>query len=189
MPYRYIPSYKDQYYHVYNRGNNKERIFFEANNYIYFLNKVKTAFENKIELIAYCLMPNHFHLLAFVKEDNALEEAMQKISTGYTRAINSAYNRTGHLFQGRFKNKIIPNNEYLLHLSRYIFRNPLRAGLVEKLEDWKHSSYHDSISKNESSLIKPQIQIEQFLTIEALKKFVHEFDENQNYFVRDLLFK
>ena len=188
MPYRYNPSYKDQYYHVYNRGNNRENIFIEEKNYRYFLSKVVTTFNDKIDLISYCLMPNHFHLLVMVKDDGALEESMQKISTGYTRAINFAYNRTGHIFQGRFKNKLIPNNEYLLHLSRYIFRNPFRAGLVDKLEDWKCSSYHETISKNESALIKPQILIEQFSNIEAFKKFVNEFNENQNHFVKDMLF-
>jgi putative transposase len=188
MPYRFNPSYKNHYYHVYNRGNNRGNVFFEDKNYHYFLSKVKVAFEDKIDLISYCLMPNHFHLLVMVKEDGALEQAMQKISTGYTRAINSAYNRTGHLFQGRFKNKLIPNNEYLLHLSRYIIRNPIRAGLVEKPEDWKYSSYHETISKNESAFVKPQILVEQFSTIEDFKKFVKEFDENQNYFVTHMLF-
>ena len=188
MPYRYNPSYKDQYYHVYNRGNNYEKIFFEEKNFNYFLSKVDKCFESKIDLIAYCLMPNHFHLLVMVKQNGKLEEAMQRISTGYTRAINQAYHRTGHLFQGRFKNKLIPNNEYLLHLSRYIFRNPLRTGLVEKIEDWKYCSYLETISKIESALIKPQILVEQFSTIEAFKKFIKEFDENQNYFVKDMLF-
>jgi putative transposase len=188
MPYRYNPSYKDQYYHVYNRGNNRERIFFEDKNYVYFLDKIKSAFVPKIDLIAYCLMSNHFHLLVFVKEENALEEAMQKILTSYSRAINNAYNRTGHLFQGRFKNKLIPNNEYLLHLARYILRNPLRAGLVEKLEDWKFSSYQETIQRNKCEYIEPKILLEQFSGTESFKKFVLDFDESQAYFVKDLLF-
>jgi REP element-mobilizing transposase RayT len=188
MPYRNNPSYKDQYYHVYNRGNNRGNIFFEDKNYHYFLSKVKVAFEDKIDLISYCLMPNHFHFLVMVKEDGVLEQAMQKISTGYTRAINQAYNRTGHLFQGRFKNKLIPSNEYLLHLSRYILRNPLRAGLVKKLEDWNYSSYLEMIHKNEAKFIKPQVIWDQFSNIEEIKKFIKEFDENQNYFVKDMLF-
>ena len=188
MPYRYNPSYKNHYYHVYNRGNNRENIFFEDKNYRYFLSKVKVAFEDKIDLISYCLMPNHFHLLVKIKEDGVLEKAMQKISTGYTRAINSAYNRTGHLFQGRFKNKLIPNNEYLLHLARYILRNPLRAGLVEKLEDWKFSSYQETIQRNKCEYIEPKILLEQFSGTESFKKFVIEFDESQAYFVKDLLF-
>ncbi len=188
MPYRLIPSYKDNYYHVYNRGNNKEQIFFEDKNYKYFLLKVQKAFGDKIDLIAYCLMPNHFHLLVYVKEDGALEEAMQKISTGYSRAINKSYNRTGHLFQGRFKNKIIPNNEYMLHLSRYIHRNPLKAGLVNNLDEWKFSSYPVYIGKIKSLLIKPEIILDQFKLPEEYSRFVSEFQEDQNYYLKDLLF-
>lgn len=188
MPYRYDPSYKDQYYHVYNRGNNRENIFIEHKNYIYFLNKVKTAFDKKIELVSYCLMPNHYHILVFVLEKGALEKAMQQVSTGYTRAIKIAYNRTGHLFQGRFKNKLIPNNQYLLHLSRYILRNPLRAGLVDRIEDWKYSSFSETIIKSEPGFVKPQILVDQFSSIKEFKKFILEFDENQSYFVKDMLF-
>ena len=113
---------------------------------------------------------------------------MQKISTSYTRAINKAYNRTGHLFQGRFKNKLIPNNEYLLHLSRYIHRNPLRAGLVNALDEWKFSSYPMYIEKIKSSLIKPEIIIDQFKLLSEYERFVNEFQEDQNYYLKDLLF-
>lgn len=188
MPYRLIPSHKDNYYHVYNRGNNKEQIFFEEKNYHYFLSKIVNAFEDKIDLVAYCLMPNHYHLISHVKQDGFLELAMQKISTGYSRAINKAYNRTSHLFQGRFKNKLIPNNEYLLHLSRYIHRNPLRAGLVNKLDEWKFSSYPIFIGKVKLSFIKPEIIINQFDLPSEYSKFVMEYQEDQNYFLKDLLF-
>ena len=189
MPYRYNPSYKDQYYHVYNRGNNFEKIFFVDKNYHYFLSKVVDCFGEKIELIAYCLMPNHYHLLVLVRENGALEKAMQRISNGYTKAINKAYNRTGHLFQGPFKNKLIPNNEYLIHLSRYIHLNPLRAGLVRKPEEWKYSSYNEIVNQTSRSFVKASIVTEQFGDIEAYKRFVVEYDEDQSYFIRDMLFK
>jgi putative transposase len=187
LPYRLNPSFKDNYYHVYNRGNNKEQIFFDEKNYFYFLSKIENACEDKIDLVAYCLMPNHYHLITYVKQDGFLELAMQKISTGYSRAINKASNRTGHLFQGRFKNKLIPNNEYLLHLSRYIHRNPLRAGLVNNLDEWKFSSYPMYIGKIKSSLIKPII-VSQFKLPGEYARFVSEFQEDQNYYLKDLLF-
>ena len=188
MPYRLIPSYKDNYYHVYNRGNNKEKIFFEEKNYFYFLSKIETAFEDKINLITYCLMPNHYHLITHIKQDGFLELAMQKISTGYSRAINKSYNRTGHLFQGRFKNKLIPNNEYLLHLSRYIHRNPLRAGLVTNLKEWKYSSLNSYLNSDVLNFIKPEIILNQFNSAIEYLKFVEEFQDNQNLFIKDLLF-
>ena len=92
-------------------------------------------------------MPNHYHLLVRVKVDNSIEKAMQKISTGYTRAINKAYNRTGHLFEGRYRIKIIANEEYLIHLCRYIHLNPVKAKLANRLEDWEFSSCIDYIGK------------------------------------------
>jgi REP element-mobilizing transposase RayT len=141
-----------------------------------------------IRIVAYCLMPNHYHLITHVKHDGFLELAMQRISTGYSRAINKAYNRTGHLFQGRFKNKLIPNNEYLLHLSRYIHRNPLRAGLVNSIGEWKFSSYPMYIGKIKSSFIKPEIIIDQFKLLSDYARFVNEFQEDQNYYLKDLLF-
>ncbi len=143
MPYRLNPSYSNQYYHVYNRGNNKELIFFESRNYLYFLKKVSENFKNSIDIIAYCLMPNHYHLVVRINKDGYLEKAMHKISTGYTRAINIVFSRNGHLFSGRYKNKLIPNDEYLIHLCRYIHLNPVRAKLVEKVGDWEFSSYNE----------------------------------------------
>ena len=143
MPYRLNPSYANQFYHIYNRGNNHENIFFESRNYLYFLQRLLEIFNNKIDLIAYCLMPNHYHLTVIPLNDGEIEKAMQKISTGYTRAINKSLNRTGHLFSGRYKSKLIPDDNYLIHLVRYIHLNPVRAGLVDRLEDWEFSSYRE----------------------------------------------
>ena len=88
-------------------------------------------------------MPNHYHLTVIPLNDGEIEKAMQKISTGYTRAINKSLNRTGHLFSGRYKSKLIPDDNYLIHLVRYIHLNPVRAGLVDRLEDWEFSSYRE----------------------------------------------
>lgn len=133
-------------------------------------------------------MPNHYHLITHIKQDGFLELAMQIISTGYSRAINKAYNRTGHLFQGRFKNKLIPNNEYLLHLSRYIHRNPLSAGLVNNLKEWKYSSLNSYLNQSGLNFIKPEIILNQFNSVIEYLKFVEYFQDNQNHFVKDLLF-
>ena len=187
MPYRINPSYANQYYHVYNRGNNQEKIFFERKNYNYFLKSISAKFFNFIDLIAYCLMPNHYHLVVRIKKDGELEKAMQKISTGYTRAINKAYNRTGHLFTGRYKNKIIPGDNYLLHLCRYIHLNPVRAGLVNKLEEWEFSSYNQYLIQSDSDNINTSILLEYFKTIEAFIDFHKSFQEDQNYYIKELL--
>ena len=188
MPFRINHSYSNQYYHVYNRGNNRNEIFFEIRNYFYFLEKIKINFSSDLDLLAYCLMPNHYHLLIKISKDYSLEKAMQKISTGYTRAINKAYSRTGHLFEGRYRNKIIPGDDYLIHLCRYIHLNPVRANLVKSAEQWRFSSYLDYIGKKDDSIVNNEMISNYFNTIESFIDFHQTFQENQNHFVKDLLF-
>lgn len=186
MPYRINPSYKDCYYHVYNRGNNLENIFFEKRNYDFFIRKLIESFADKIELVYYCLMPNHYHLIVHVKENSALEKAMQKFSISYAKAINKSCGRVGYLFQGRYKNKFIPDNNYLLHLSRYIHLNPVKAGLAGQPEEYAYSSYLDYLGNRKSKFLHFEIITEQ---IKNYKEFVMSFQEEQNYYLKDLLFE
>jgi len=186
MPYREIPFLQNNYFHVYNRGNNYCKIFFAEKNYKFFLKRLLAIFDNRINLAAYCLMPNHYHLLVKIIEDNYLEKAMQRLSTSYTKAINKQNGRVGHLFQGRYKAKLVPNNEYLLHLSRYIHLNPVRGGLVDNPEDWEHSSYCDYISGNNAEYLDKDIILDQ---IKDYAEFVNSYQEEQNYFIKDMLFK
>ena len=186
MPYRINPSYKDCYYHVYNRGNNLENIFFEKRNYEFFIRKLLEAFKDKIDLICYCLMPNHYHLIVYVKENGALEKAMQKFSIGYAKAINKGQNRVGHLFQGRYKNKLVPDNNYLLHLSRYIHLNPVKAGLVKKPEEYNYSSYLEYVGDRKSGFLNFKIVTDQ---MENYKEFVISFQEDQSYYLKDIIFE
>lgn len=184
MPYR-ESAYSNQYYHVYNRGNNFEPIFFSEDNYHFFIKRLLEYFDNKINLLAYCLMPNHYHLLIEILEDEFLHKAMQRFSTSYTKAINKNQNRVGHLFQGRYKSKLVPNNNYLLHLSRYIHLNPVKAGLVDKPEDWSFSSYRDFINERKSEFLNFEIVTSQ---VNDYREFVMSFQEEQNYYLRGMLF-
>ena len=188
MPYRIIPSFSDNFFHIYNRGNNKEQIFFEDRNYDFFLSRLLDSFETKISLVAYCLMPNHYHLIVYIKEALSLEKAMQRFSVSYTKAINKSYNRVGHLFQGRYQSKLIPNNEYLLHLSRYIHRNPLAANLVRNIEDWKYSSYLAYINKRSDNTVEKYFILDQFKSIESYKIFVTEYNVEETYYLKNLVF-
>jgi putative transposase len=138
MPYRRISLQAENFYHIYNRGNNRQNIFFDRENYIHFLRLTRKYLVTKgVDILAYCLMPNHYHFLVYLRDDN-LSAAMQALSVAYTKAINKRFNRfrkaeatpTGALFQGRFQSIHINEPNYLIHLSRYIHLNPVAAGFV-----------------------------------------------------------
>ncbi|MBK6793673.1 MAG: transposase [Anaerolineales bacterium] len=139
MPRREIPFVPDQYYHFYNRGNNRQVVFMERENYVYFLKGIKRYLRGRVEVIAYCLMPTHYHLLVKVVAKHQTSEvanqtsevlrqdaskqvslAMQKFLISYTKAINKRFERTGALFQGQFQAKPVTTYKYLLTLCAYI---------------------------------------------------------------------
>lgn len=92
-------------------------------------------------MVAYCLMPNHYHFLVRQLSDRALSQWVQMLFNGYSQAINQQLNRKGTLFQNRAKHILIDKDEYLVHLVRYIHYNPVEAGLVHSPEEWQFSNY------------------------------------------------
>lgn len=128
-------------YHILSRGNQRQDIFLNDSDHHLFLDTLgQMASRYDIDIYAYVLMGNHYHLL--LKTHNAnLSKAMQWFGTTYTRRFNIGHNCSGHLFQGRFKSFIVQNDAYLTQLSCYIHRNPLRAGIVQRLADYRWSSY------------------------------------------------
>jgi REP element-mobilizing transposase RayT len=131
------------------RGNGGQDIFLSDNDRNLFLSLIEELSERyNIQIHAYVLMGNHYHLLVKTVEPN-LSMAMQWFGTTYTRKFNIANQIGGHLFQGRFKSIIVQNDAYLLRLSCYIHRNPLRAGIVERLADYSWSSYRYYAYKKE----------------------------------------
>jgi putative transposase len=166
MPQRRIPLQVDNSYHIYNRGNNGQAIFFERENYLYFLRLMRQhLITNGVDVIAYCLMPNHYHFLVYLK-DETLSESMKLLSLSYTKAINKRFNRFGCLFQGRFQSIHVAQEEYLVNLSRYIHLNPVKAGLVQEPGEWEFSSYLEYAGRRFGTLPKTefiQSQIEEEL--------------------------
>lgn len=160
------------YYHLYNRGNNRQKIFFERENYLYFLKKFRYFVAAKtVHVVAYCLMPNHYHLLIYLREEN-LSAAMHRFTMSYTNAINRRYSRCGSLFQGRFQLIHIDSDEYLLNLTRYIHLNPVKSGLVKRPEGWEFSSYHEYVDLRQGTLPQPQYVLPQVGSAEAYRQFV-----------------
>jgi len=146
--------YQENIYHVYNRGNNSQTIFFEEDNYFYFLNKMRRHLLPHSDILAWCLMPNHFHWMIHIRgnSESGLSTQLNRnigiLLRSYTRAINNKYGKTGSLFQPKTKAKNLnpsetDNNYYPLTCFLYIHQNPLRAGLVTQIGDWKFSSFKD----------------------------------------------
>lgn len=160
-------------YHIYNRGNNKQKIFFKSDNYLYFLAKVRKFILPHCDILAYCLMPNHFHFLiaadkrtTFVKtiagqERNVLTEGIRNMLSSYTLAINKQNKSSGSLFQQNTKAKPIVEGSvnYDLICFHYIHQNPLEARLAVKLEEWEYSSFKDYCGQRNGTLCNKELAI------------------------------
>lgn len=209
----------DEYYHIYNRGVDKRRIFLDRNDYIRFLHNLyefndknpamefsriakdiknvgglashmEKKREKLIEIICFCLMPNHFHLIMKQNVNNGISRFMHKLGTGHTMAFNIKRKRIGSLFQGNFKAIHIKNETYLTHLSRYIHLNPVElkeanwkeSGIKnwkiinELLNNYRWSSYLDYINKkNFPSITDRKLLLNIFGNTKQYKKFITEW--------------
>lgn len=103
--------------------------------------------EEIVQILAYCIMPTHIHLVLKQLKDNGISIFISNILNSYSRYFNIKHKRKGPLWEGRFKSLLVADDEYLLHLTRYIHLNPVTAGLVDKTEDWEASSYNEYMSK------------------------------------------
>ena len=138
-------------YHVINRANARMRVFFAEKDYILFENVLEEAQERfSMRILAYCLMPNHFHLVLYPQNDGDMSKFMQWLTLTHTQRWHQAKSTkgTGHLYQGRYKSFLIQEDNYLLSAIRYVERNPLRAKLVRKAESWRFGSLSRRLSKD-----------------------------------------
>ena len=190
MPYRKIEFRAGHYYHLYNRGVNRQPIFFCDDNWGYFIKRIRHYFQPKlIDVVAYCLMPTHYHLLVCLKIDSLSKQIMQPFGLSYTKAINRQQGRVGSLFQGPFQAVWVDKDEYLLHLSRYIHMNPVTAGLVARPEEWVFSSYRDYIGLREGTLPVPGVVLSQFSSCQAYRAFVESYRDQDVRVIDHLLFE
>ncbi len=212
MAIRKIPFAIGENFHVYNRGNSKQVIFCDDYDSEYFTKLMFLANgENSFKMYhvgrgneydfdrgkplvnigAYCLMPNHFHLLLTQSENGSISKFMQKLSTGYSMYFNNKYERTGTLFEGKFKSQHVDDDRYLKYLFSYIHLNPLKLidsnwkdkGVKNKaqatsfLEDFLFSSYLDYLGKNrkQGKILNSESFPSYFSSMDSIKKEIFDW--------------
>ena len=126
MPKREIDLTIGDYYHIYNRAVAKNLLFIDKKNYWFIISKVKKYLLDSTDILAYCLMPNHYHFLVKLTQ-LSLPRSMQRLAMSYTASFNKVYQRSGHLFQGRYQLRFISKLDYLVQAVNYIHLNPCRA--------------------------------------------------------------
>ncbi len=174
-----------KYYHVYNRGNNGQDIFFENENYVFFLNRLDQYITPFCDIISWVLLKNHFHLLVYVKTPEEIKLAQLKYNTveipkkidvhlqfghffnSYAKAINKRFKRTGSLFEKNFERLEITDKKYFKNLIHYIHNNPVKHNFTEHIWDYAWSSYGSIISHKSTKLNR---------------EFVLELFKNENEF-------
>lgn len=179
----------ESYYHVYARGNSRQEIFLEDDDYLYFLNlfrrylsdeEVKNSagipyekLDDRLEALCYCLMPNHFHLLLYQQEEGTMQRLMRGVMTGYSRYFNTKYKRSGSLFESRYKASLISDQKYLEHITRYIHLNP------KNWKNYQYSSIGRYLSGQGTDWLKPERILSLFDSPRQYGAFVSDYEEAQ----------
>jgi putative transposase len=182
MPERIVPLTPDNYYHIYNRGVNRGLIFYSDRNYQFFIDRMLIHIKPNSDILAFCLMPNHFHLLIRVDSPDFVEEALRPFLLSYAKAINREQDRIGPLFQGRFQANLVEGDEHLLDCVKYIHLNPVKANLVKTPDQWKYSSYSNYLGKSKNVFINTSIILNFFDSLSEFINFtesgMEEFESN-----------
>src|SRR3989338_6659575 len=174
-------EYPGAFYHVISPGNERRAVFRGDNDYELFLNTLGEASDRFDVLIhAYCLMPNHLHLLIQTKDSN-LSQFMKRLLGVYTIRFNRKHKRYGHLFQGRYKAYLVDQDSYFLELSRYIHLNPVKAKLSRTPEEYRWSSMQFFLGAGGPSCLHKKFTLESFDSPRSYHAFVKEgISQNEN---------
>jgi putative transposase len=168
------------YYHVYNRGAGRSLIFFNDDNYSYCLQLIQRyRVHYGVAILAYYLMPNHYHFLLRQEGDIPLSRFINTLFNAYVQAVNRQQGRTGTIFEGRFRHVWVDREEYLVHLCRYIHLNPVEAGLIAQPEKWPYSNYLEWIGQRGGTLKDDVFMHACFLNPAAYREFVKDYGEEE----------
>ena len=169
------------YYHVMMRGNNRENIFKDKNQKIFFIELLKGSVEDKlVDIAGYCIMDNHVHIIIKSELSN-LSKFIKSINTKYAMRFNKQKDRVGHVFQGRYKSEIISDEIYLLQVIRYVHNNPVIARIVKSPDDYRWSSYREYIKVG--TIISKEVKEFILDCYGSMGQFIefHKKDDNQEY--------
>lgn len=194
-------------FHIYNRGNNKDNIFYDEADYKAFLfrlglalgfeqnelekyplthipySRIRLVAEKKLfKLHSFCLMPNHFHLLIEQCGDIPISTLMLKVCTSFAKYINKKYGRVGHIFQDQFKSVLIESNEQLMWVTSYIHMNSVDAKIVNNPKEYTWSSYIDIIEERDNLILYKDFILEIFESIENFKEQTLTLFKDKNSF-------
>ncbi|MCK4312521.1 MAG: hypothetical protein KAW88_07285 [Candidatus Cloacimonetes bacterium] len=192
-----------KFFHIYTRANtNIDVLFYEDENYIFFLRKYRKYIEPIFVTLCYCLMPNHYHLLIKVKSDLELYAYQKKknykyagdeikindfitrqfanFHISYSKAINKKYERRGSLFQSKPKAKHISDINYLIRAARYIHRNPIKHKIVKDIADWSFSSFPDYANKRNGVLTDKNFLLSNYDSVEDLLRFTYNNEDDHS---------
>ncbi|MCB1215580.1 MAG: transposase [Deltaproteobacteria bacterium] len=179
MPRPYRIQYPGAIYHVMNRGQNRRPVFKDPDDYQYFLKLCQKSWERwALEIFAYCLMPNHYHLCLRTPQGN-LSRIMRHLDGLYTQAFNRRHGRDGPLFRGRYKAILVEQEEYLSQLVRYIHLNPIKANLAVSPQDYAYSSHRSYLSlKKPPAWLNVNLVRDNFKGRKAFSQFINSSSED-----------
>lgn len=176
----------DSYYHIYARGASRQKVFVDKTDYHVFLDLFRRYLSEEeikdsagipylklyedIELLGYCLMPNHFHLLVYQVNEHAMQRLMRGVMTAYSRYFNKKYKRSGSLFESRYKASRIDSDPYLMHISRYIHLNP------KSWQDYPYSSLKYYLNGHDEDWLQESRIIELFKSRKEYAEFVADYE-------------
>lgn len=171
------PDYRSGvHYHFFNRGRSRLSIFIEPGNYLFVLRRIKKyTHVLHLTVLAYCLMPNHYHLLVRQDGEQAASLLPQNVFNSYSKAYNKRYQHSGTLFEGPYHVRLVTQTPHLLHLCRYIHANPVKDGLVAQPGDWSYSNYLEWVDLRKGTLVDHDFVTAHFDTPAHYAEFVMDY--------------
>lgn len=191
MARRLVDFTKGSFYHIYNRGVGRQKIFLSNDNYLFAMKKIYLCSRKLgVKVASCCLMPNHYHFLLHQTGTTSAGLLAQQVFNSYTKAFNVMYRRTGTLFESPFKAKLVNKEEYLTSLCCYIHLNPVSAQLIQRPEQWQYSNYLECVDKRSRFPFDQSFIIEHFGSASGYEEFVRDYmaDKKQSQKFFECLF-